>query len=116
MQWTLFFVLLFVSVLLLVILKNRKQTNQLVEKINGGAQLLDVRTEEEFTSGTIDGARNIPLQELHKTVDELDPDQHYITFCSHGVRSVKAMRMIKKKGCRNVDNGGSMKRLSKLIN
>ena len=116
MYTTLVFSVLFVSGLSILVAKNRKKSKQMVEKINGGAQLLDVRTREEFESGALNKAMNVPLNEWKEEIGKLNPDQYYITYCSHGVRSVKAMQVLKKNGIEHVENGGSMKQLQRKIN
>src|SRR5690606_41004756 len=40
------------------------------EQVRQGAMLVDVRTPEEFAEGSIDGAVNIPLDQVQSRVDE----------------------------------------------
>jgi rhodanese-related sulfurtransferase/predicted transcriptional regulator len=47
----------------------------------GDVVLVDVRPEEEFASGHIEGARSIPLDELERRIDELPPDTEVIAYC-----------------------------------
>ncbi|NIG54801.1 rhodanese-like domain-containing protein [Chitinophaga sp. Cy-1792] len=72
-----------------------------------GAIVLDVRTVVEFNIGHIAGAVNIPLGQLHADSLPLDKNKIYITVCSHGLRSVKAMHLLKAKGY-TVYNGGAL--------
>jgi len=87
----------------------------LEEKIIKGAILLDVRTEKEFETGHIKGAINISLGTIRERYIELDTSKTYITYCSHGLRSVKAMKILKKKGFIHVYNGGSKSDLEKIL-
>ena len=48
--------------------------------------LLDVRTKAEFVLGTIDGAINIPLDELRERTGELPDDKSIYVFCQVGLR------------------------------
>ena len=48
--------------------------------IVGGVTLLDVRTEEEYQRGHLDGFRNIPLDVLREHLDELDWGKVYGEF------------------------------------
>jgi len=75
--------------------------------VKNGAVILDVRTEGEFRTGHIRGAKNISLGTIRQRYIELDPAKTYITVCSHGLRSVKAEQILKEKGFRHVYNGGA---------
>lgn len=47
----------------------------------GEIVLVDVRPEDEFASGHIEGARSIPLDELERRIDELPPDAEVVAYC-----------------------------------
>lgn len=70
--------------------------------------VLDVRTIDEFNSGSIDGALNIPLDELRSRVSELPRDKPIIVFCKVGLRGYLATRILMAAGiydCRNLSGG-----------
>lgn len=46
------------------------------------AVFLDVRSASSYATGHIPGALSIPLAELEPRIDELDPDQWTITYCT----------------------------------
>ena len=75
--------------------------------IKQGAVILDVRTENEFRTGHIVGAVNMPLSRLGKDSLPFDKNQTIITCCSHGLRSVKAVEKLKSRGYHKVYNGGA---------
>lgn len=77
------------------------------KKIARGAVILDVRTENEFSTGHIKGAVNISLGTIRERYQELDTSKTYITVCSHGLRSVKVMNLLKDRGFKHVYNGGA---------
>ena len=60
--------------------------------------MLDVRTPKEYAAGHINGAVNISLGTIRERYKELDPQKVYITYCSHGLRSVKAANLLKQRG------------------
>lgn len=60
--------------------------------------LLDVRTEEEFANGTLEGAYNIPLDDLRARVDSLDRDKPVYLFCQVGLRGYIASRILSANG------------------
>lgn len=79
----------------------------LAKKIEQGAVILDVRTPTEYKTGHIEGSVNLQLSRLHADELPLDRSKTYITVCSHGLRSVKAMNLLKEKGYR-VFNGSAL--------
>jgi DNA-binding transcriptional ArsR family regulator len=55
---------------------------ELLDRLRRGEiVLVDVRPEEEFASGHIDGARSIPIDELERRIDELPADIEVIAYC-----------------------------------
>ena len=71
-----------------------------------GAQLIDVRTPQEFEGGSIPGALNIPLDELHHRLSEVH-DDGVIVMCQAGVRGHTATRLLDSLGvaAKNLDGG-----------
>jgi rhodanese-related sulfurtransferase len=43
--------------------------------------LIDVRPEQEFAAGHIEGARSIPIEELERRLAELPPDTEVVAYC-----------------------------------
>lgn len=82
--------------------------------IVGESVLLDVRTVSEYDDGHIQGAINMPLGRLRTDYVQLDPSRTYITYCSHGLRSIKAAGILKEKGFAHVFNGGPMSNVEAL--
>ncbi len=67
--------------------------------------LLDVReADERNRSGVLPHAHQIPLAELGKRVDELDPQGVWITYCHSGKRSHEAMLFLREHGFGRVVN------------
>lgn len=75
-------------------------------KVNEEAILLDVRSPQEYDEGHLDGAINIPLYELEKCCDckLKDKNKIIIVYCQSGMRSMKAIRILKKAGFKNLYN------------
>lgn len=84
--------------------------------VAAGAIILDVRTAQEFKMGHIEGAVNISLGEIRQRYIELDTAKTYITVCSHGLRSVKAEKLLKERGFRKVYNGGAWSDFQEYLN
>src|SRR5665648_313210 len=66
--------------------------------------LIDVRTPEEFSLGTINGAKNIPVDELRNRLSEIPQDREIIIFCQVGLRGYLACRILRQKGFKNIKN------------
>lgn len=55
---------------------------ELLERLRqGDVIVVDVRPEEEFAAGHIEGARSIPLEELERRLAELPPGQEVVAYC-----------------------------------
>ena len=73
---------------------------------NSKTTIVDVRTEEEFLEGNVNGSINIPLDEVSDRVEELKQMQPLVLCCLSGVRSGKAISYLQAQGCGKVYNGG----------
>jgi rhodanese-related sulfurtransferase len=61
-------------------------------------QVLDVREDDEWTAGRIDGAVHIPLGELDGRLAELDQSRPIVTVCRSGGRAGKAAELLSGAG------------------
>ncbi len=66
--------------------------------------LIDTRTSEEYSFGTIPGAINIPLDEMREHLSEIPTDKPVVLFCAVGLRGYLAQRILMGRGYRNVRN------------
>jgi adenylyltransferase/sulfurtransferase len=66
--------------------------------------LLDVREAWEFSTSHIKGATLIPLGELAQRVDEVPRDRDVVVMCHHGMRSARAVAMLRHAGWSRVQN------------
>jgi rhodanese-related sulfurtransferase len=80
---------------------------QTVAKRIGQVQLVDVRYENEWRAGHIEGAVNIPEDDLPERVAELDPGRPVVTVCRAGTRSDAAAEWLRGQGfdAENLDGG-----------
>jgi rhodanese-related sulfurtransferase len=83
--------------------------DELVARLaRGDIVLVDVRPEEEYAAGHIDGARSIPLEELERRLAEL-PTEHEIVaycrgpFCAYAHEAVRQLRAAGRKARRLED-------------
>ncbi len=72
--------------------------------VDEGTQFIDVRRPDEVAVGSIDGALNIPLDELPDRVEELDPQSRTVLLCRSGNRSTQAGEALVAAGFVDVIN------------
>ena len=73
-------------------------------------QILDVRDDEEWVAGRIEGAVHIPLSQLSARLGELDPDRLVVTVCRSGKRADKAAEQLTAAGLSAQVMEGGMQR------
>ena len=61
-------------------------------------QLIDVRQPDEYNFAKIEGAKLIPLGDIIKRMDEIDPSRETVVHCKMGGRSAKAIEVLQKAG------------------
>jgi len=83
---------------------------ELSEKLKFGKHplVIDVRQPEEFRQGHINGAKLIPLNELHKRMGELSKTREIVCVCATGSRSASAAKTLMKEGYTVFDMPGGM--------
>jgi NADPH-dependent 2,4-dienoyl-CoA reductase/sulfur reductase-like enzyme/rhodanese-related sulfurtransferase len=68
--------------------------------------LLDVRTEQEFASGHLPGAVNIPVDDLRSRLGELPRERAIAAYCQVGQRGYLATRILRQAGFAASNIGG----------
>ena len=66
--------------------------------------MVDTRTAEEYSFGTIPGAGNIPLDDLRERIAEIPKNQPVVVFCAVGLRGYLAQRILIGNGYENIRN------------
>jgi phage shock protein E len=67
--------------------------------VASGARVVDVRTADEFASGHVPGAINIPYDELPGRAAEIGPPSTpVVLYCASGNRSGVAVKALRKAG------------------
>lgn len=67
-----------------------------------GSFLVDIRSKEEFSAETIEGAINIFTPQLRERFVELPKDKKIVLFCNTGFQSYVASRILLQKGFEEV--------------
>lgn len=80
------------------------ELDPIIDEIN----LIDIRERFEFKSGTIKGAKNIPMGEILNTPEAfMNKEDTYYLLCKSGRRSDDACRVLRREGYKviNVEGG-----------
>lgn len=78
---------------------------ELLERLESDSPplLLDVRRPDEFASGHIPGAVNVPHTEIGARIGDLGPsDRHVVVYCQSGRRSAIAESVLREAGFADV--------------
>lgn len=90
-------------------------SDKIREMLAAGAVVIDVRSPEEFQSGHVQGAKNIPLPEIKSRKKEIIKLGKPVVFCcASGMRSGNATRIMKSEGL-NCENGGGWASVNNLL-
>ena len=61
--------------------------------------LLDVREPWEFETAHMEGAKLLPMGDIpSRAHQELDPEDHIVVVCHHGVRSMNVTAWLRQQG------------------
>jgi len=86
-------------------------SDDLNRRIDSGEDvfLLDVRNPDELEAdGMIEGAVNIPIDQLEARLAEVPKDRSIATYCLHGRRASLAATLLKENGYGNTVEFGGM--------
>ena len=74
--------------------------SELKARLDAGAniQLIDVRQPDEHSFARIEGAKLIPLPDIIRRMDEIDPTRETVIHCKMGGRSARAILVLKEAG------------------
>jgi adenylyltransferase/sulfurtransferase len=70
--------------------------------------LLDVREPMEHAIVRLPDSMLVPLNELPRRLQELDRGREYIVYCHHGIRSARAVRLMRSAGYRAYNLAGGI--------
>ena len=89
--------------------------------IDNNANIIDVRTTDEYRISHIPNSKNIDFYNPHNFIQEinkLDKNQSYYIYCRSGIRSANSCALMKELGFKKTFNlvGGIEEWNGKLIN
>jgi rhodanese-related sulfurtransferase len=91
---------------------------ELKQKLEAGERLnvLDVRETWERQTAAIEPSSHMPMGDVPARVQELDPDEHIVVYCHHGVRSMNVTAWLRQQGFESVQSlRGGIDRWSREI-
>jgi phage shock protein E len=79
--------------------------------------VIDVRTPQEFQSGHIEGALNLPHDSIAQDITraKVAKDDHVILYCKSGRRADVALGTLKGLGYSNIENYGGFEQAQKRL-
>lgn len=89
-------------------------STEFLESNKENSTVVDVRTELEFSNGHINGAINIPVDDLRQRLNELDKSKEIIVYCQVGLRGYVAERILMQNGFKVKNVTGGYKSISAL--
>jgi rhodanese-related sulfurtransferase len=81
-------------------LLHRISAEEARDKVDNGAQWVDVRYPSEYQYDKLAGAINIPLSEIRNAFGVLDKGREYVLYCQSGRRSAAAAFLLAQRGYR----------------
>lgn len=75
---------------------------QLTDDIINKVVFIDTRSQQEYATATIDGARHIEWREIFSRLDEVPTDSKVVLFCNTGALSAQATFGLRVLGYDNV--------------
>lgn len=78
--------------------------------------LLDVREPWERDTARIEPSLHIPMGDIPARVQEIDPDDHIVVYCHHGVRSLNVTAWLRQQGFEKAQSmAGGIDRWSRFV-
>ena len=85
-----------------------RQLERILDAGGGHYILVDVRENEEYRRGHLEGAVNLPYEELFRAPELLSKDKIILVYCAHGSNSMLAARELSGIGYRTVNVYGGL--------
>jgi phage shock protein E len=117
-SWVGFIVVLVLAIAYLLMKRSGQiSSKEASEYLKSGAMLIDVRSVNEFESGHILQAHNMPMDRIDVLVPTAVRDKNKVLLlhCSTGTRSGMAKKKLEAIGYKNVFNLGSYERAGKIV-
>ena len=87
------------------------QPNEVENLVQTGFTLIDVREDDEWTSGHYAYATHIPMGKIMESMNSFNQNEKYIFVCRSGSRSAKVTNYMISQGIEAYNMSGGMKEL-----
>jgi phage shock protein E len=117
MNWTNIVILAAIAVVFLLLKRIGLISSRAArEHLEKGAIVIDVRTEEEFATGHLRRAINMPMDQIESMAPRRlkDRNQVLLLHCHSGMRSATAVKKLKRMGYASAFNLGSFGRAGRI--
>ncbi|SRR6266568_673766 len=118
MTWMPFFIVLILAIGYVYIKRaGQVPAKEASEYLKKGAMVIDVRRPDEFNSGHLLQAYNMPLDQVDMMMPGVvkDKNKFLLLHCASGMRSRMAKKKLEDLGYKNVFNLGSYDRAEKIV-
>jgi phage shock protein E len=118
MSWIYFLIVLGIGIAYMLIKRSGQVPKKAAsEYLKSGALVIDVRSPNEFDSGHIMQAFNMPLDRIEVLAPSAlrDKNKVLLLHCTSGIRSNVAKKRLLDLGYKNVFNLGSYDRAEKIV-
>jgi len=118
MSWTPFLVVLVLAIGYIYIKRSGQiSAKEAAEHLKRGAMVIDVRSSNEFNSGHLLQAHNMPLDRVEMILPSAVTDKNKVLLlhCASGMRSNQAKKKLTDLGYKNAFNLGSYERAEKIV-
>lgn len=92
-------------------LNPHKRCQETRRLLNQGARLVDVRTEDEYRGGALQGAINHPVQWINAGHVPEDRETPVVVYCATGMRSRMAKELLQMAGFKQVHDLGGLQNI-----
>ncbi|RCS26319.1 rhodanese-like domain-containing protein [Polaribacter sp. WD7] len=97
------------------IFSEKDKSGEIKKYLEKGAVVLDVRTQEEWDEGHVEGAEHIVLNEIPTEVEKVKSwKKPVIAVCRSGARSGQATQFLSQNGI-DVINGGPWQNVNQYV-
>ena len=86
--------------------------NELQQIVAEGGQLIDVRSNIEFSTGALKSAVNMPIESIPYFAETMDKDKPVLLYCVSGRRASMVKQFLESLGFDEVYNLGGFKQLA----
>ena len=118
MSWTYFLIILVVAIAYMFFKRSGQiPKGEASQYLKSGAMVIDVRSPNEFNSGHLLQAYNMPLDRIDVLAPGTVKDKNKVLLlhCTTGIRSNMAKKKLLDLGYKNVFNLGSYDRAEKIV-